>query len=192
MSTKPIKYAFIFGDHRTGWMAPNIGQRELNQHPEANLHWYDCDQMDSYLALKDAKIKQLEDRIDELNDPPPTVSDCADCYDDGQAAGLAQGRADGAIKLAAYIEAESDPAPVEPTADKTTKQLLNELYHDRARLERYNDNFAELASNAAEAIGQLYQEVYGEPPVASLSQKAVDLLIIAGQLRQVADEGGVA
>lgn len=192
-STLPGKFAFIFGDGRTGWMASSIGEREKEQHPGANLHWYDGNQMDSYLTFKNLKILDLENQIKVLTEIKPEVVECDACHDDGYQGGyevgLIQGRAEGQTKLEAYVAlVEAEPAPVEPTADKTTKQLLNELFHDRARLERYNDNFAKLAYDTADLIGKLYQEQFGEPPVAKLSQVAVDLLITAGQLKQIANQ----
>lgn len=191
-STLPGKFAFIFGDGRTGWMASHIGQREKDQHPGANLYWYDGNQMDSYLAflgLKHAsEVDALKADLANAVKPTITTTNCVTCEEEGFQAGLEKGRAEGQTKLEAYIEAvEAEPAPVEPTADKTTKQLLNELFHDRARLERYQDNFAKLAGDAAEFIGKYLQEIQGTPPT-KLTQAAVDLLIIAGKLRQVVEQ----
>jgi ABC-type transporter Mla subunit MlaD len=68
-------------------------------------------------------------------------------------------------------------------------QLLNDLYHDRARMEDVIENAANLADQASETIAENLGKLHPGAE-AILDQQAVDLLIVAGQLRQFADEHG--
>jgi hypothetical protein len=71
-----------------------------------------------------------------------------------------------------------------PSPDKRTEQLVNELYHDRARLEKELDDARSLADEAVESITALLEEMFpSQDPTVEMSQIELDLVINAAKLR---------
>lgn len=77
----------------------------------------------------------------------------------------------------------------EVTESKRTQQLLNELYHDRARLEKVVADIASTARHTAADIATLMEELYPDG-VANMTQATVDMTIDGGMLKQFADTHG--
>lgn len=73
--------------------------------------------------------------------------------------------------------------------DTRTNQLLNELYHDRARLEKVVKDIASTAKHTAADIAALMEQLYPDG-IAPMTQATVDVTIDAGMLRQFADTHG--
>ncbi len=69
------------------------------------------------------------------------------------------------------------------------RKLLNELYHDRARLEKVVSVAAALATEAATSISYLMEELH-PGATADLTQAQVDVVMDAAKLRQFADTHG--
>lgn len=78
---------------------------------------------------------------------------------------------------------------IDASSDTRTNQLLNELYHDRARLEKVVAAAVKLADEAAVSASALLEGLYpGEG--RGLTQQAADVIIDAAKLRQFADDNG--
>ena len=74
--------------------------------------------------------------------------------------------------------------------DQRTSQLLNELYHDRARLEKVVENAVNLAQDAASTMAEILEETFPGNPSEPLSQNLADLIMDAARLKQFADAYG--
>lgn len=114
----------------------------------------------------------------------PTVIACDECYDSGQIQGhkdaeerhkseiltayqdgLKVGKAQGQAKLDAYKQASDFVGYAGAGADATDptfevapshlNRLLNELYHDRARLEKTVQEFVDVAIETSDDVGEL-------------------------------------
>lgn len=88
---------------------------------------------------------------------------------------------------AAWIVAEPYIAPTSPLETRTN-QLINELYHDRARLEKELQAAKGLADDSVEAITDLLTVTFPVDGDVTLSQEWVDVMISAAKLRHFADQ----
>jgi hypothetical protein len=91
------------------------------------------------------------------------------------------------------IIAEHDRATfsIQSAPDETrTNQLINELYHERSRLEKQLQHAAELAADAAEAFQDLFNKDYGgvEEP---MSEELVAAIIAGSKLGEFSEANGV-
>jgi hypothetical protein len=72
--------------------------------------------------------------------------------------------------------------------DQRTSQLLNELYHDRSRLEKVVETAANLAIDAASSIAKVLNDTFPGEFSETLSQNLADLIMDASRLKQFADD----
>lgn len=88
-----------------------------------------------------------------------------------------------------YNEAVDAYNTCKASDDQMVKKLLNELYHDRARLEKVVAGIAKTAAQTAADVADLLTEMNpGE--VAQMTQAMVDVTVSAGMLKQFADTHG--
>lgn len=192
---KPTKHYFVQANDFTACMTAEPRKHEIEQHfahygRAPNPYWYEVPETDAYIAMLDAKIIMLETRIDELNDKPPTVSDCSTCFDDGKAIGLEQGRKEGQTKLEEYVklvEAEGDDVKLDLENQKTTKQLINQLYHEVARQERVIKDAVQLNDAASYVVAEAADQ---DLQVEDQDGKLIELERLGGMLDQFVDTHG--
>lgn len=101
-----------------------------------------------------------------------------------------QKRVDAAYELGlTQGRTQASQTVVDMTSDTRTNQLLNELYHDRARLEKVVATAVKRADEAAASASALLSVLYPAESKA-LTQVVADLIMDAAKLRQFADDNG--
>lgn len=139
------------------------------------------------------KVDAMQKAVAGYLDPETVVKRTVDARQDGYDQGIAQGRLDAAQSVAFWPQytngVKQDPS------DVRTNQLLNELYHDRARLEKVVATAVKLADEAASSAAAILGDKYPEAQLngfsgEGLTQHAADLIMDAAKLRQFADDNG--
>lgn len=197
--TTLTKFAFIAAkgglDAVDGaFMAPvPLTDEAIKQFPFARLNgsWYEIGPVDDVINGLKNRITALQADLAKASAPVMTTTndEYASGYDAGRevgySAGLKKGRTEGQLKLDAYIAQTQHSVVIarsQAPVDKTSNQLLNELYHDRARLER-------LAKEAASLIGDAHELILANQRGEDISD-AIDEDYLLGQLIAYVDNNG--
>lgn len=109
-----------------------------------------------------------------------------DAFKRGEKFGYADGCNDG-VKSVEHVDSPIREARRD--ADTANDRLRNELYHDRARLERVVANATKLSRDMVDTVADFLNELY-PGNTADLTQTQADLVILAGKLAQFADTHG--
>lgn len=101
------------------------------------------------------------------------------------------------VEVAVPVEQYSPPGEMRGgpkdlvVSGERINQLLNELYHDRSRLERQLQHAAELAADAAQAFQDLLNKDYGDRGVEEpMSEELVAAVIAGSKLGEFSEANG--